>query len=669
MITNRWQKDQADLCKDLLDQRVYTSRLIGQEEELVLHGGGNTSVKDTATNLLGETLPVLYIKGSGWDLVSIERAGFPAVKLEPLLKLRGLKDLTDRQMVNELRTQLLDASAPNPSVECLLHAFLPHRFIDHTHANAILALTNQPDGRSLIQRLYGERVALVPYLMPGFPLAKLCAEIYEANPAVEGLILLHHGIFTFGDSAKESYDRMISLVRAAEEFARPYQKALSRTNSPAPELKRFWGNAIRGHLLRKGFRNIVSWDECPSSLEFATDPQSESLSQNGPLTPDHVIRTKRLPLYLEAKVVAEKDFVKFNESFERYTTAYQKYFQTLSSAKREMPVQLDPYPRVFILPGVGILSVGTSKQDANIASDIYRHTAQVISTAASVGEYQALPASDIFDVEYWVLEQDKLKKGAKRLPLTGRVAVVTGGASGIGLAITKTFLSQGASVFVLDRQPLEGVSPQKHGNFVESIIADVSIKRDVTAAFDKIIAHSGGIDILVLNAGIFPNSALLEEIENQDWEKSLRVNLDGALYVVSEGLKWLKAQKAGGDILFIASKNAIAPGPRAGSYSVAKAAQTQLARVCALEAGEHGIRVNTLHPHLILDTQLWKDGVVEKRAAAYGITPEAYRKNNLLKTALCSDDVAQAALALVSGFFNKTTGAQIPLDGGSDRTL
>lgn len=679
MVLNRWNSQDAPEGKGILTERVYSSRLLGQDPALVMHGGGNTSVKGTVNDIFGNPIPVLFIKGSGWDLGSIEAAGFPAVRMERLLPLRKLSRLGDSEMMNELRTSLVDSKAPDPSVETLLHAFLPHRFIDHTHADSILTLSNQPNGEDKLRAIFGDRLAYVPYVMPGFQLAKACAEIFENNPTVQGLILLKHGIFTFGESAKESYDRMIQFVNEAENAISAYTKNSTKTShTPHLDKKSFWMNAIREECLRRSFPCVLRLDESQTALDFVNHPEAALISQRGPLTPDHVIRTKRLPLYLSPSLVAEAAFEKLADCFNDYEKQYQSYFLR-NCDRAEFPISpLDPIPRVVLIPGIGIISVGTTSKEAAIISDIYRHTASCILAAERMSGYAALDEKDIFDVEYWVLEQAKLKIGGQRPPLAGKIALITGGFTGIGKAITKEFLASGAQVFVLDintsarSEASEEFSRCRRGgaNYC-SIIADVSKRPEVKKAIYQVVESCGGIDVLVLNAGVFPSSSDIESISLEDWDKSLRVNLDGSFHVLAESLKWMKSSKhqMGRHIIFISSKNALAPGKGAAAYSVAKAGQTQLARVCALEAAPFGIRVNVLHPHLILDTPLWNDELIDARAKAYGMSRDAYCTNNLLKTNLSSHDVAKAVLSLVSGTFEKSTGLQIPIDGGSDRTL
>ena len=678
MVINRWNAAEAPSLSNQIEQRIYSSRLLGQDRELVLHGGGNTSLKTSLSNLFGKEERILFIKGSGWDLATIEKPGFAEVRLDDLLELEALESLSDTDMMNFLKTRLFRAPAPDPSVETLLHAFLPHKVIDHTHADAVLALTNQPNGETLARKVFGKSFGIVPYVMPGFQLAKLCSQVFREKPEVEGLILLQHGIFTFGETAKESYDRMIAAVQKAEHALHQKRREQVSVSTEAPSLNLDEaGKAlvqIRTTFFERNFKAILVTDTSQEILSFVNAANLTRISQVGCMTPDHVIRTKSVPLCLPEIAVWKQDTLQV--AFQGFEKRYVEYFQRNCEAKRESKRQLDALPRILLIPNFGMVAAGKTAKDARIALEIYQHTVAVIQKANSIGEYQALPESDLFDVEYWILEQAKLGLSPKPLALTGKIALVTGGAAGIGLAITRELLSQGATVHVLDQddsrfealsQELKDFLRSKNEVFFHK--TDITQRKEVHQAVQQCLLNSGGLDILVNNAGVFPVSAPIDEMNFEKWQKSLDVNLNGSLHVLTECLAVLKSQGQGGDILFIASKNVAAPGKEAAAYSVAKAAQTQLARVCALEVADFGIRVNVLHPHLIFDTGLWANGTLERRANAYGLSVEDYKKNNLLKTCLSSEDVGKAAFALVSGAFSKTTGAQIPVDGGSDRTL
>jgi rhamnose utilization protein RhaD (predicted bifunctional aldolase and dehydrogenase) len=480
--------------------RVYTTRLLGGEPRLVLHGGGNTSVKTRMADITGQPLDVLCVKGSGWDMGTIEAPGLPAVRLAPLRELQGLQALSDEDMVNVQRANLLDSKAPNPSVETLLHAFLPHKFIDHTHSNAVLALTDQPDGEALAADLYGKRAALVPYVMPGFALARKTAEIAKANPDVEGLILLKHGIFSMGATAEEAYVRMIDLVTMAEKrLAQATKKIFPGATLPstpasaaevAPILRGLMSIPAKSGGREAAQRFVFEFRSNPEILAFVNGKDIARYSQQGPVTPDHAIRTKNVPFVTPAPEAGKLDAFRSGAkaALEKFAADYHAYFMRhngkLVSAKKE----LDPVPRVVLVPGVGLFGVGNSSKDAKIAADLAETTVAVIADAERLGTYQCIPEPDIFDIEYWSLEQAKLNAAAEK-PLARRIAVVTGGASGIGAATVQAFAREGAEVVVVDRD----VSKVK--GF--AIACDVTDPAQVRAAFDEIAAAYGGVDIVV----------------------------------------------------------------------------------------------------------------------------------------------------------------------------
>jgi rhamnose utilization protein RhaD (predicted bifunctional aldolase and dehydrogenase)/NAD(P)-dependent dehydrogenase (short-subunit alcohol dehydrogenase family) len=654
MVDNLWNDDEAARYPGDLGLRVYTSRLLGRDKSLVLHGGGNTSVKARERNLFGEEEDILYVKGSGWDLETIEAEGFAPVRLGPAQRLATLPRLSDPEMVNELRTSMTRASAPTPSVEAILHAVLPYKYVDHTHADAVVTLTNTPDGEKRVREIWGRSVVVIPYVMPGFDLARLCAERFpaEAGPETVGMVLMNHGIFSFGATARESYDRMIDLVRQAEEYL---ESRGAWTLGPFPEVSGSpdsVGIARLRHDLSKaaGFPMVLSTHRDARSLAFARRDDVGRISQQGPATPDHVIRTKRLPL-------AGRDV-------EVYVRAYREYFEAQASKSKTM---LDPAPRVILDPELGLATAGHTVKDAAITAEIYQHTMDVIERAERLGGWQALSARELFDVEYWDLEQAKLAKAGKPPVFAGEVALVTGAASGIGRACVESLLARGAAVVGLDVDPkIQGLFARR--DFL-GLPCDVTVEEDVAEALGEAVAAFGGLDLLILNAGIFPASRKIADLPLEEWDRVMRINLDANLLLLRLCHPFLKLAPAGGRVVVIGSKNVPAPGPGAAAYSASKAALVQLARVAALEWGRDGIRVNGLHPNAVFDTGVWTDEVLASRAAAYGLTVEEYRRNNVMGVEVTSRDVAELAAELCGPRFAKTTGAWIPVDGGNERVI
>ena len=657
-MKSRWSDQDAGRCEGDLALRVYTSRLLGAEPSLVLHGGGNTSVKSSITNLFGEAENVIYVKGSGWDLETIEAAGFSPCRMQPLLALSKLETLSDPQMAAELRKSMTEVSAPAPSVEAILHAILPARFVDHTHADAVLTMTNSPDGEQRVRELFGDRLVYIPYVMPGFKLARLCADLYPAQAGRNtlGMLLLKHGLFTFGETAKESYERMIDLVSMAEGYlvrrgavsAGPSKRSV--TESTSRELRVDIAALRRVVSDTAGSPMILSVHTDAEALAFATRPDIGEISQQGPATPDHVIRTKRIPLV--------------GRDVAAYASAYREYFRGLGNASLTM---LDPAPRVLLDPELGLGTVGRTAKDAAIVEDIYRHTMQIISRATALGGWEALPARDVFDVEYWDLEQAKVRKGGSPPVLTGEVALVTGAASGIGKACVASLLSRGAAVVALDRSAAVG-SLYRRKDYL-GLTCDVASEVEISRALEAGVRAFGGLDMLVLNAGIFPPSAPVSALSSDTWRQTMSINLDANLVLLRESHPLLKLSPRGGRVVIIGSKNVPAPGPGAAAYSASKAALQQLARVVALEWGADRIRVNTIHPNAVFDTGLWTPEIISARAASYGVSVEEYKTNNVLKVEVASRDVGELAAELCGPLFAKTTGAQIPVDGGTIRVI
>lgn len=651
-------------CNEDVALRVYSSRLIGSDRSLVLHGGGNTSVKTVLTDDVGDEVEVLCVKGSGWDLAAIEPPGFPAVRLAGLRRLRELERLSDEAMVNAARTRMLDASAPNPSVEALLHAFLPHKYIDHSHADAILSLADQAQVEPLVRELYGDRIAVVPYIMPGFALAKLAAEVYEAHPQCEGLLLASHGLFTFGDTANASYERHIEIVDQARAFIEG-RRSISLDGvrpQPAPQWSAL-GPALRGALSTQGRHYVLELRQGAQIRAFVDDPELESLALRGPATPDHVIRTKQKPLIFRASEAALQDVGRLREELgaavAAYRTAYRAYVDAQCEAKGVIKTPLDPDPRVVLVPGLGLVGIGTTSKAAGIASDLYEHTIEVITGAEAVGRYEALSDGDIFDMEYWSLEQAKLGK-KQPPPLAGRVVVVTGAGRGIGAAVARAFGRAGAELLLVDREG-EGLHGLADELGAQAEMLDVTDRDAVQAIVDRAVEHWGGVDGLVSNAGT-AHQAEMGRCPPERFRASLDINLLAHQWFASACWAVLTAQGTGGFLLFNASKAAFNPGAGFGPYAVAKAALVALMKQYALEGGPLGIRSNAVNADRVRTGLLGEDEV-RARAAARGLDPAAYYRSNLLRREVTPEDVAAAFTFLAQA--PSTTGSVITVDGGN----
>lgn len=658
-ITSLWSDDDARGLTTELERRVYSSRLLGQNPSLVLHGGGNTSVKLRERTLLGDEEELLYVKGSGSDLVNIEAKGFPPVRLAHLVRLAELERLSDPQMMNELSAQTVRSGAPKPSVEAILHAILPFRYVDHTHADAVLSVTNTRDGEARVRELYGRDVAVIPYVMPGFDLARLCHKLFraEAHAGTIGMVLLNHGIFSFGESAKESYERMIHLVGRAEAYLAKHNAWLIPTPAPEPPAARVPDAELAELRLKlsraAGFPVVVTRSTKPEALAFAQRSDVRELSQSGPATPDHVLRTKRVPLV--------------GRDVEAYVAEYRAYFERNAALAKDPKTALDPAPRVLLDSALGLLTVGRSAKEASVVRDLYEHTISIILRAHALGGYRALPEKDIFDVEYWDLEQAKLKGAGSPPVFAGEIALVTGAASGIGRASVEAFLKRGAAVIGVDRDA-RVLTLHERPDYV-GVQADLSSLEGVRQAIERAATAFGGLDMLVLNAGIFPEARRIEALDATEWRRVMDVNLDANLNFLRESLPLLERAPRKGRVVVVGSKNVPAPGPGAAAYSASKAALTQLVRVAALEWGGRGIRVNLVHPNAVFDTGLWTEDVLQSRAASYGLSVAEYKTRNVLETEVTSRDVAELVAELCGPLFAKTTGAQIPVDGGNERVI
>jgi rhamnose utilization protein RhaD (predicted bifunctional aldolase and dehydrogenase)/NAD(P)-dependent dehydrogenase (short-subunit alcohol dehydrogenase family) len=666
-----------------LAMRTYSTRLLGAEKRLVIHGGGNTSVKSTAQDLTGETVEVLCVKGSGWDMATIEPAGLPAVRLAPLRQLEALERLSDEAMMHLLRVNLLDPAAPNPSVETLLHAFLPHKFIDHTHANAVLALTDQPHGEKLCAQVYGRRVALVPYIMPGFLLAKRAAALFRDDPDVEGMILLKHGVFSFGETAKQAYDRMIDIVTLAEEriasasrmtvagvhlpkgLGRTRPRAFTPIHLPAIAPLATVAPILRGLAALSeadGYRRFVlAHRRSPLIEDFVNGVDLPRYGCAGTATPDHVIRTKRLPLITPPPdAAAITDFAAAaRAAFTAYADNHQRYFARHNARHGGTKRPLDVRPRVILVPGLGLFGCGASRREAEIAADLAEANIEVITAAESLETFESVSEADAFDMEYWSLEQAKLGKAVEK-PLARAVVLITGAGSGIGAATARAFRAAGADVALLDiaAETVEQVAAQTAGLAVP---CDVTDGYAIAAAFDRVIEAYGGVDIVVSNAGAAWQGRI-GEVEEAVLRRSFDLNFWAHQRIARRAVAVMRAQGTGGCLLFNASKQALNPGRDFGPYGLPKAATLALMRQYAVDYGRDGIRANAVNADRVR-SGLLTEQMVRERARARGVSETEYMSGNLLRCEVTADDVARAFVHLALSA--KTTAAILTVDGGN----
>lgn len=642
---------------DLLGQRVYTSRLLGRNPELVLHGGGNTSVKVTEKDFFGEEVDLCYVKGSGWDLGTIEREGFSPVRMDALIKMSKLPSMTDADMVLQQRAAMTNPNAPAASIEAILHAILPFRFVDHSHANAIAALTCNADGEARVKDLYGKRVIIVPYVMPGFILAKTVADLIAGRDlraeGVEGMVLLKHGLFTFDDDARKSYELHIEMVTMAEKYLAEKSGNKKAASSEAKTDLKALATLRQVVSKVRGVPQIARLNASPEAVGYADLANVADFGTRGPLTPDHSIRTKRAPAVIGEDIEG---------SVQKYAQEYAVYFNRNASGQ----TMLDAAPRFAIYPGQGVVSFGDTLKDAKIVADISESTAATVQLAEAVGGWEPLPEKDIFEIEYWELEQAKLRKGPARKVHQGKVALVTGCAAGIGFAIAESLAEQGAQVVGLDIDKEIPEIMKKIGGV--GIVVNLTEDQPVQDAIEFVVKEYGGIDIVVSNAGIFPKNEHLDVMAQTDWDRTISINLTSHQKLMNKVIPYVKLG-LDASIIFVGSRNFKAPGPGASAYSCSKAALTQLCRVASLELAPYRIRVNIVHPDAVFDTKLWTPEALQRSAERYGMTVEEYKTKNLMKVEIKSKDIGNMVSAMASPLFAKVTGAQIPVDGGNDRVI
>ncbi len=688
-------KKYSDQPEDLAI-RIYTSRLIGKNKDLVLHGGGNTSVKLEYVNITGEKEDVIFVKGSGHDLEFIEPAGFAGLNLLLLQKLRGLDTISDIEMDNQLKINKVDSQAPDPSVEALLHAFLPHKYVDHTHADSILALTNLENGEEAVREALGSGISVLSYIKSGLPLAKYVSGEYEKNSEIEAVVVINHGIFTFGRTAKISYGNMIKYVSLAESYIEKKVKGviLKHTGSgrsipgelkiPSTRL----ANTIRGACAytradNSRCRFFVDIRSAPYLVDASLSGNAGEICHSGVITPDHVIRTKNEIVYLDSipgDDLSLKEFVK--SKVDIFTENYDSYFKKQIKKGPLEIEKLDPYPRLFLAAGIGLAGLGKTRKEARIATDIGEHTIRTKLNTFAMGRYEPVAEDHIFEMEYWALQQKKISIQAQP-PLQGQAAVITGGAGAIGFGIADRLLNAGSAVVLtdIDNERLEKtasiLSKEYDEDLIHTLFIDVTDIHSVEKAYEEICLEFGGIDIVVPNAGI-AHVATIENLDPDKLDQVIAVNLKGTFTVIKAVIPIFKRQGTGGNIVLISSKNVFDPGAAFGAYSASKAGAHQISRIAAIELAELGVRVNMVNPDAVFADEdenvcsgLW-EAIGPDRMKSRGLDPQGlqdyYCGRSLLKTKVLAEHVGNAVVFFASNL-TPTTGAALPVDAGNPSTF
>jgi len=643
-----------NISKDLA-LRIYTTHLLGKNPKLVLHGGGNSSVKSIGKNLYKKNVNLIYVKGSGWDMSNLNELGMPGLELNPLLETVKLNKLNDNDMVNLLRSKLINANSPNPSVETLLHAYLPFKFVDHTHSNAFLSILNQPNSQALIKKIFGNKVGIVPYIMPGFSLAKECLKIFKKDEKVQGLALINHGIFTFGDSAKQSYERMINFVSDVENYiSKNKVKLKTHTNKSKINMSDFMLSVRKSFSTYSNHKWILKFHNNNDDQVIASTQNLNNLINKGPVTPDHVIRIKSKILF-----ISKNKFQKIDEEIKKYCQSYKKYYLKNKTFVHNCTIT-DPLPRIIILEGIGILSLGKKLKDQKISYDIFRSMASSVFDAERIGKFKSIIEKDIFKMEYWPLERAKLDN-AKVQSLDGNNVIITGGGGTIGMAIAKKFKQEGANIILIDKKYDKHLLEKNNLHDCFLINADLTNNQKLKKIIEKIVLNFGGIDILISNAGRAFQGAI-ETVDPKIIKKSYDINFLSHQNISQLTVQVMKKQNTGGLILYNLSKQAINPGKNFGPYGLAKSTTLFLMKQYALECGEYNIRVNGINADRIESGLLTKE-LINQRATSRGLSKEKYLSNNLLNIQVLADDVAEAFYAQT--LLKKTTANIITVDGGN----
>ncbi|MEK4091312.1 MULTISPECIES: bifunctional aldolase/short-chain dehydrogenase [unclassified Viridibacillus] len=678
MVQNLWSQLNRPAVNEV-EELTYRSNLLGSDRRVCNWGGGNTSFKTTAKDFKGEEVEVMWVKGSGSDLATMGDQNFTALKLSDMQQLIEREAMTDEEMVAYLEHCMLSKKQPRPSIETLLHAFLPYKHIDHTHPDAIISICCAPNGKEIAKKIFGDSFVWVPYLRPGFLLSKIIAEGVQNNLNAELVLMEKHGLVVWGNTAEESYTRTIDVINKAEA----YIDSIAATQEP------FGGQLIepieaetRQRLLSKvlpGIRGIASKfekvitsiDQSEEVLTFVNSRKIEILSNVGAACPDHLVHTKRVPLFIEWDGNEDTLEVVIQEKIAAYQSEYKEYFNRFANADDKM---FNPSPRVILIRGLGMITTGKDIQAAELSQALYHRAISVMKGADAIGGFTSLSDEESFAVEYWPLELYKLSLAPAEAEFSRHVALITGGAGGIGSATCRLLASQGAHIVIADlnKEGAEKVASELNQKYGEgrafSVVMDVTDETQIKEAFEQTVLKYGGVDILVNNAGLATSSPL-EETTLQEWNLNMNVLGTGYFLVSREAFTIMKKQLLGGSMIFIGSKNSVYAGKNVSAYSSVKALEVHLARCIAAEGGDFGIRANSVLPDAVLQgSAIWGSKWREERAAAYNIHPDElenhYKDRTVLKENIYPIDIAEAIAFFASKKAAKTTGCMVTVDGG-----
>lgn len=682
MVKYVWDSEHAAQLSKGVEELVYRSNLIGADRTVCNWGGGNTSMKTTEKDFRGRETEVMWVKGSGSDLATMKAHNFTGLRLDDVRPLIERDQMSDEEMVDYLSHCMIDSKHPRPSIETLLHAFLPYNHVDHTHPDAIISICCADNGKQIAEDIYGSRFVWVPYVRPGFTLSKMIADGVANNPNAELVLMEKHGLVTWGDTSEKCYEKTISIIQEAEQYIHERINQKQRFGGrryeslPADKRKQILAGimpVIRGAVSDEK-QMILSYDDHEEVLEFVNSVQAPELSQIGAACPDHLVHTKRVPLYIEWNPETQdaqelEDLLK--SGIERFKAEYQAYF---ARNQQEGDQIFESAPRVILIPGIGMVNTGKSLAMSKVSGALYQRAIAVMKGSTSLGQFVSLNENESYHVEYWPLELYKLTLAPPEAEFSRKVALVTGGAGGIGSAACRRFAVEGGHVIAADLN-IEGaqkIAEEINETYGEgramAVKMDVTNEEEVQSAFEQAALTYGGIDIVVNNAGLATSSPF-DETSLKEWNLNINVLGTGYFLVAREAFKQMKQQNIGGSMVFVGSKNAVYAGKNASAYSSVKALETHLARCIAAEGGEYGIRVNSVLPDAVLQgSAIWGSSWREERAAAYGIEQdqleEHYRKRTTLLVNIYPQDIAESIAFLASSKAEKTTGCMVTVDGG-----